>query len=117
VDRKDGGGGGVLRHLPVFSLETLKSFYEEGRQPADFIIPTVLLLKSVGMIRYMNRHESQMKVRDSITGRVQKAPTRCASVSRWPRDRALRERGGISGVCLSPSVGDKLGDILDEAGI
>jgi len=119
LDRKMAAGAEFFVTSPVFSLETLKAFMKRVGSRQTFIIPTVLLLKSVGMIRYMNRHESQMKVPDSITGRVQKAPDKVRECVQVAAEivRSVREEG-YREVCLS-TLGweDKLGDILDEAGI
>ena len=119
LDRKMAAGAEFFVTSPVFSLETLKAFMKRVGSRQTFFIPTVLLLKSVGMIRYMNRHESQMKVPDGITGRVQKAPDKVRECVQVAAEivRSVREEG-YRGVCLS-TLGweDKLGDILDEAGI
>jgi len=119
LDRKIGAGAEFFITAPVFSLDTLKAFMKRVGGRKAFIIPTVLLLKSVGMIRYMNRFESQVKVPEGITSRIQGAPDKARESVQVAAEltRTLKEEG-YRGVCLS-TLGweDKLGDILDEAGL
>jgi 5,10-methylenetetrahydrofolate reductase len=119
LDRKLAAGAEFFVTSPVFSLETMKAFMKRAGSRQAFIIPTVLLLKSVGMIRYMNRHEGQRKVPEHITGRVQRAPDKVRECVRLAAELVSTfKEEGYRGVCLS-TLGweEKLGDILDEAGI
>lgn len=117
LDRKMAAGAAFFVTSPVFNLENLKAFMKRVGSRKAFIIPTVLLLKSVGMIRYMNRYESQMKVPENITDRVQRAPDKVRECVQVAAElvRSLKKEG-YQGVCLS-TLGweDRLGDILDEA--
>jgi len=119
LDRKISAGAEFFVTPPVFDLRTFRAFMKRVGGRNAFIIPRVLLLKSVGMIRYMNRHETQMKVPESITSRIQKAPDKVRECIRVAAELvvALKEEG-YRGVCLSTiEWEDKLGEILDEAAL
>jgi methylenetetrahydrofolate reductase (NADPH) len=119
LDRKIAAGAEFFVTPPVFDLGTLRAFMKRVGGRRAFIIPAVLLLKSVGMVRYMNRHEKEVKVSESITSRIQKAPDKVRECIRVAAELvvALKEEG-YPGVYLS-TLGweEKLGEILDEAGL
>ena len=119
LDRKIAAGAEFFVTPPVFDLGTFRAFMKRVGDRKAFIIPAVLLLKSVGMIRYMNRHETQVKVPESIITRIQKAPDKVRECIQVAAELvvALKEEG-YRGVCLS-TLGweDKLGEILNEAGL
>ncbi|MFP5212923.1 MAG: methylenetetrahydrofolate reductase, partial [Acidobacteriota bacterium] len=79
------------------------------------IIPTVMLLKSVGMARYINRQLSHIRIPEQLIDRIQNAPdkprecVRIATETIW----ALRE-AGADGVLIS-TLGweDQLPNILE----
>jgi methylenetetrahydrofolate reductase (NADPH) len=83
------------------------------------IIPTVLLLKSVGMARYINRHMEQMKIPEDSINRIHKAADRvreCVQVA--GETVAALKNQGYPGVFLS-TIGweDKIAAILAAAGV
>ena len=65
------------------------------------IIPTVMLLKSVGMARYINAH-MEMKIPESSSPGSRKAPTGCASVCRSPRNSWPPQKNRGFPECSSP---------------
>lgn len=75
LDQKIAAGARFFTTQPVFDVEVLGKFRRQvGRRPAA-IIPTVMLLKSVGMARYINAH-MEMKIPDVYVTRIQKAADR-----------------------------------------
>ncbi len=119
MDKKIAAGTRFFITPPIFDLEVLDRFMKrlEGR-PA-YIIPTVLLLKSVGMARYMQRHLDQVQIPEDFVTRIQKAPERvreCVQIA-GELVAGLRFRGA-SGVLIS-TIGweDKLPAILAAAGM
>ena len=115
LDGKIAGGAEFFLTPPVFGLERLATFRKRMGSRQAKIIPTVLLLKSVGMARYINRHVSQVNVPEETVARIQKAPDKVRECVQIAAELvAVLRRDGYSGVLLS-TLGweDKLGDILD----
>jgi methylenetetrahydrofolate reductase (NADPH) len=119
LDKKIAAGARFFVSPPIFDLEVLDKFTKrlEGRNA--FIIPTVLLLKSVGMARYMQRHFEQVHLPEDLVMRIQKAPDRvreCVQIA-GELVAALKARGA-RGVLIS-TIGweDRLPAILNTAGI
>ena len=120
LDRKVAAGASFFVTPPVYEVETLERFrFAEtmsGRQ--THIIPTVLLLKSVGMARYINRHLSP-KIPEAFITRIQKASDRVRECVQIAAEivSALKAKG-FSGVNLS-TIGweDQLPAILAAAGL
>jgi 5,10-methylenetetrahydrofolate reductase len=120
LDQKIALGSRFFVTNPVFDLGALEKFMQEfsGRQAK--IIPTVLLLKSVGMARYINRHlTAQTRIPEAYINRIQNAPERvreCVQIA-GEQVAALKD-GGYSGVNLSPlGWEDKIAAILAGAGL
>jgi methylenetetrahydrofolate reductase (NADPH) len=104
---------------PIFDLEVLDRFMKrlEGRKV--YIIPTVLLLKSVGMARYMQRHMDQVQIPEDFVTRIQKAPERmreCVQIA-GELVAGLRFRGANGVLIATIGWEDKLPAILAAAGI
>ncbi|MGA7578943.1 MAG: methylenetetrahydrofolate reductase [Desulfobaccales bacterium] len=118
LDKKTTAGASFFITPPVYEVEALTKFIDllQGR-PAP-IIPTVLLLKSVGMARYINRH-LEAKIPEEFIERIQKAPDRvreCVQIA--AETIAALKAAGCRGVNLS-TLGweDKLPAILAAAGL
>lgn len=100
---------------PVFDLQTVANFMKRVAYKSR-IIPTVLLLKSVGMARYIQRNLKHVHIPDSVIARIQEAPDRTRECIRIASESvyAIKE-AGYSGVLIS-TIGweDKLLSILGE---
>jgi methylenetetrahydrofolate reductase (NADPH) len=118
LDKKITAGARFFTTQPVFDVEVLGKFRRQvGRRPAA-IIPTVMLLKSVGMARYINAH-MEMKIPDVYVTRIQKAADRvreCVQIA--AEIAAAVKQQGFPGVLIS-TIGweDKLPSILAAAGL
>lgn len=118
MQRKIAAGVQFFILPPVFDLEAIDSFLSVARNLGTCIIPTVLLLKSLGMARYISRHMPQAHLSDSLIKRIQSAPDKvneCLSIAAEATDRVKQE--GLSGVMLS-TMGweDKIPEILGRLG-
>lgn len=103
---------------PVFDLNAIGPFLSKARELEISIIPTVLLIKSLGMARYIARHMPQACLPESMIKRIQGAPDKVQECLRIASEAVtLVRREGYSGVMLS-TMGweDKLSDVLDHAG-
>jgi methylenetetrahydrofolate reductase (NADPH) len=119
LDQKIAAGARFFVTNPVFDLEVLEKFLAQvgGRQA--HVIPTVLLLKSVGMARYIDKHIEGLSIPEVFIDRIQKAPDRVRECVKIAAELVAALKGkGTSGVSLS-TLGweDKLPSILDAAGI
>ncbi len=118
LDKKTAAGAAFFVTPPVYEVAAVASFNDllQGRRAT--LIPTVLLLKSVGMARYINRH-LEAKVPEEFIERIQKAPDRIRECVQIAAEivAALKAKG-FRGVNLS-TVGweDKLPAILAAAGL
>jgi 5,10-methylenetetrahydrofolate reductase len=118
LDLKIAAGARFFTTQPIFDVEVLEKFRDEVGKRQAAIIPTVLLLKSVGMARYINRH-LEMKIPENSITRIQKAADRvreCVQIA--AEFVAAIKAKGFPGVVIS-TIGweDKLPAILAAAGI
>ncbi len=102
---------------PIFDTRRFQQFVKRVDTSQMAVIPTVLLLKSAGMARYIDRNVKGVSIPSEIIRNIQKAPDKlqeCVSVAAEIITR-LREMG-MAGVMIS-TVGweDRLPQILDEA--
>ena len=120
VDKRIAAGVRFFVTSPIFDPAVLENFMQRfsGRQAE--ILTTVMLLKSVGMARYINRHLAQQtQIPEKYISRIQNAPERvreCVQIA-GELVAALKD-GGFSGVVISP-IGweDKISGILAAAGV
>lgn len=116
MNRKIEAGAEFFISPPLFDLSAMDPFLKriEGRQVR--LIPTVLLLKSLGMARYISRNMDHIHIPDSLIKRLQKAGDKARECVLIAREMvaALKE-AGFCGVMVS-TMGweDKLPDILPK---
>lgn len=117
LDKKIAAGATFFTTQPLFDPAVLENFLESLGKRSPIIIPTVLLLKSVGMARYMNRH-MEMKIPEDSINRIQKAPDRVRECVQIAAEliSAFKDEG-FPGVLIS-TIGweDKLPSMLAAAG-
>jgi len=117
LDQKIAAGARFFTTQPVFEVAVLEKFQEQVKSRQAAIIPTVMLLKSVGMARYINRH-LEMKIPEEDIYRIQQAPDRVRECVQIAAElaAAIKEKG-FPGVFIA-TIGweDKLAAILGAAG-
>jgi len=104
---------------PVFDLHRFKQVVKRIDTSRVALIPTVLLLKSVGMARYIDRNIKNISIPSEIIADIQKAPDRIRECIRITADLINGiKKMGMAGVMIS-TVGweDRLPQVLDEARI
>lgn len=114
MDKKAEAGVDAFITPPLFDLSSLKPFLAKKGAVKEKIIPTVLLLKSVGMARYIARNVESVNIPDSVIKRIQKAPDKsreCIAIARETIDLLRSE--GFGGVNVS-TLGweEKLPEVL-----
>jgi 5,10-methylenetetrahydrofolate reductase len=114
MDRKRDAGAEFFITPPLFDLSTIEPFLKRVDRSEIKIIPTVLLLKSLGMARYISRNVSQTFIPDALIQRLQKAPDKVRECIKIASEMVKTlKKEGFSGVQLS-TIGweDKLPEIL-----
>jgi len=99
---------------PLFDLAAIAPVWKRVNQDTTRVIPTVLLLKSLGMARYIARNVSNTFIPDTLIDRIQNAPDKvreCLDIAS-ETIRALKKEG-FGGVLIA-TIGweDKLPEIL-----
>ncbi|CAB5115510.1 5,10-methylenetetrahydrofolate reductase (EC [Olavius algarvensis associated proteobacterium Delta 3] len=115
IRKKVEAGAEFFISPPVFDLSVIEPFQERFQTDGVKIIPTVLLLKSVGMARYMARNVEAVYVPDEVVTRIQKAPDKVNECVALAADLVRRIKdAGYAGVLIA-TIGweQKLPGILE----
>ena len=87
---------------PLFDLSVIQPFVKRIEMAKTKIIPTVLLLKSLGMARYMARNVDKVYVPDTLIQRLQNAPDKRIESLRIAAETIDNlKKGGFSGVLIA----------------
>lgn len=101
---------------PLFDLSAIQPFLKRVDLKKTKIIPTVLLLKSLGMARYMARNVDHVFIPDSMIKRIQKSPDKIRECIRIASEMvATLKQEKFSGVLIA-TIGweKKLPEILER---
>jgi methylenetetrahydrofolate reductase (NADPH) len=102
---------------PIFDIHSFRQFTKRIETLKVAIIPTVLLLKSAGMARYIDHNIKNISIPSEIIRDIQKAPDKQKKCIQIAADliRQIKDMG-MAGVLIS-TVGweDKVPRILDES--
>jgi 5,10-methylenetetrahydrofolate reductase len=114
VKRKIDAGVRFLITPPLFDTETLQPFMEKLGRPDVFILPTVVLLKSVGMARYMARNMANVHIPDDLIKRIQKAPDKARECTQIAAEtlKALKSKAFSGALIATIGWEDKLPEII-----
>jgi 5,10-methylenetetrahydrofolate reductase len=119
LDQKLAAGARFFVTPPIFDLTVLDRFLKRWGDRRAYLIPTVLLLKSVGMARYIDRHLENVEIPAETIRRLQNAPERVRECVLIAAEliTALKARR-VSGVNIV-TIGweDKLPQILSAVGM
>jgi len=116
MKKKTEAGAQFFITPPLFDLSTIQSFLKRVDLNQTKIIPTVLLLKSLGMVRYMARNVDHVYIPDSLIQRIQKSPDKVRECVRIASEMVTTlKQEGFSGVLLA-TIGweHKLPEILEK---
>lgn len=114
MNRKIDAGVRFFVTPPLFDLSAIEPFMNKINSKDIHIIPTVVLLKSLGMARYMSRNMKHVYISDELIRRIQKAPDKVRECVRIAKDTVFAlKTNGFSGAVLS-TMGweDRLADII-----
>jgi len=102
LDQKMELGASYFTTPPVFDTISWDQFLRKANDLKPQIIPAVLLLKSVGMARYIDRNLNHIHVPSSLIQRLQKSPDReRESVKIAAETIAKLREEGFGGVLIS----------------
>ena len=99
---------------PVFDLTIVKPFLERVDQEKIKIIPTIMVLKSLGMARYMARNMPHVHLADDLVKRIQTAGDKVRECIGIAKEMTISlKQQGFSGMMIS-TIGweDRLPDVL-----
>lgn len=102
---------------PIFDLRRFQQFIKRIETHRVAVMPTVLLLKSAGMARYIDRNIKGISIPPEMIRNIQKAPDKVRECIRIAGEIITRiKEMGMAGVLIS-TVGweDKLPKVIDEA--
>jgi methylenetetrahydrofolate reductase (NADPH) len=101
---------------PVFDPELIAPFMRRVDPQRTVILPTVLLLKSLGMARYIERNMPHIFIPPEIIDRIQKSPDKVRECVRIVVDLVSRlKAAGFKGVMISTLGWEhKLPDIIES---
>jgi methylenetetrahydrofolate reductase (NADPH) len=101
---------------PLFDLSAIQPFMKRVKKNKIKIIPTVLLLKSLGMARYIMRNVDNVYIPDSLIDRIRKSPDKVRECTLIASEMVTSlKKEGFSGVNVA-TIGweHKLPEILDR---
>ncbi len=116
MNKKIDAGAEFFITPPLFDLSAIQPFLKRVDFGKVKIVPTVLLLKSLGMARYMARNMDNVFVPDPLIKRIQKAPDKVSECISIASEMVKTMKGeGFGGVLLA-TIGweDKLPRILGK---
>ncbi len=100
---------------PIFDPELLEPVVRRLDQGRQALVPTVLLLKSLGMARYIERNVPHIRIPPETIERLQRAPDKvreCVQIA-VEGIRALRSRGYPAVAVATLGWEDKLPEIVE----
>jgi 5,10-methylenetetrahydrofolate reductase len=119
VNKKIEAGTEFFITPPLFDIGAIAPFLRQVDRRRIKLIPTVLLLKSLGMARYINRNIPNVRIPGALIERIQKAPDKvreCIHISAEMIETLKQEE--FSGVLIA-TLGweNRLPEILGGFGI
>ena len=119
LEKMIAGGVDYVITNPVFDLRRFEQFIKRVDTSKIAVLPTILLLKSAGMARYIDRNMRGISIPQDMIRSIQKAPDKvqeCVRIAAKTLNQV--KEMGIAGVLIS-TVGweSKLPLILNEAQI
>ena len=100
---------------PIFDPQSIAPFMEQFDLGRTKVIPKIMLLKSIGMARYIQRNMPHIHVPDALISRFQRAPDKPREAISMAREtmETLKEQG-FHGVVIEPmGWEDKLPELVE----
>jgi len=115
MNKKIEAGAKFFITPPLFDIAAITPFLKRVDRQKAIIIPTVLLLKSLGMARYMARNMQDVYIPDELIERIRKSPDKVRECIRIAGEMVKTlKREGFDGVLLATLGWEhKLPEILE----
>jgi methylenetetrahydrofolate reductase (NADPH) len=116
MEERIGAGTGFFVTPPLFDLESIEPFLNMVDRSKIPVIPTVLVIKSLGMARYMERNMENVHIPQSLISRIQKSSDKAREGIRIASEMiAQLKNEGFAGALIS-TLGweNRLPEILGE---
>ncbi len=102
MNKKIESGAHFFVTPPLFDIESIQSFMKIVDHEKTKIIPTILLLKSAGMARYMARNVEHVHIPDELIKRIQTSADKTRECVNIAKEMiGLLKEEGFSGVLIS----------------
>ncbi len=102
MNKKIAAGTRFFITPPLFDLAAIEPFLKRVDREKTIIIPTVLLLKSLGMARYISRNMKDVDIPVEMIERIRKAPDKVRECIRIAAELVTAlKREGFDGVLLA----------------
>lgn len=103
VNQEIDAGVGFFITSPIFDPTAVEPFLEKFDLSRTKVIPKIMMLKSIGMARYIQRNMPHIHVPNNLISRFQRAPDKSREAVLMAKETmaALRERG-FDGVLIEP---------------
>ncbi len=101
---------------PLFDIADIEPFLKRIDRRKYFVVPTVLLLKSLGMARYIAQNMPHIHIPDTIIERIRRAPDKVRECIQVAAEMvSTLKRDGFNGVLLS-TIGweHRLPEVLEK---
>ena len=116
--KKVEAGAGFIITPPVFDMDRFTSFMDKAKGLNVPIIPTVFLLKTVGIARYMATYEPGVFISEEMIKRIRQAPDRELECIKIAGETVKALKGMAQGVQIVTLGWEyRLPAILEHAGI
>ncbi len=114
MNRKIDAGARFFITPPLFDVSAIEPFMNKIPTDGIYILPTVVLLKSLGMARYMARNMKNVYIPDERVQQIQKAPDKVRECIRIAKDTvsSIKDNGFPGTVISTIGWEDKLYDII-----
>jgi len=115
MNQKIAAGARFFITPPLFDVASLNTFMRRVDRQKAIIIPTVLLLKSLGMARYIARNMQNVYIPEALIERIRKSPDKLRECIRIAGELVQTiKREGFDGVLLATLGWEhKLPEILE----
>ncbi|MFZ7124606.1 MAG: methylenetetrahydrofolate reductase [Desulfobacterales bacterium] len=116
MNRRVEAGARFFVTPPIFDLTAIEPFLARIDHRKHRIIPTVLLLKSLGMARYIERHQKHIRIPSTLIRRIQTAEDKSRECLRMAGELILALRDEqFSGVAISAAGWEhRIPELLDS---
>jgi 5,10-methylenetetrahydrofolate reductase len=87
---------------PLFDVAAIDPFLKRVDRSKAIVIPTVMLLKSLGMARYIERNMKDVTIPEEMIKRIRKAPDKVRECTRIAGELVTTlKREGFDGVLIA----------------